>query len=70
MQGALELTDGALMRSGLDINVVGPFRTIRSVMSAWRLLRLKLNRSGQIGMSINEIVTPSLLAWFRFVRCV
>jgi NAD(P)-dependent dehydrogenase (short-subunit alcohol dehydrogenase family) len=34
--GALELIDDELMHRQLDTNVVGPLRTIRAVMPAWR----------------------------------
>lgn len=36
VQGGLEMVDDALMQSQLDTNVVGPLRTIRAVMPAWR----------------------------------
>lgn len=36
VQGALEMIDDELMHRQLDTNVVGPLRTIRAVMPAWR----------------------------------
>jgi NAD(P)-dependent dehydrogenase (short-subunit alcohol dehydrogenase family) len=36
VQGALELVGDDLMQRQLDTNVLGPLRTIRSVMPAWR----------------------------------
>jgi len=36
VQGALELIGDDLMQRQLDTNVLGPLRTIRSVMPAWR----------------------------------
>ncbi len=36
VQSALELIDDELMHRQLDTNVVGPLRTIRAVMPAWR----------------------------------
>jgi NAD(P)-dependent dehydrogenase (short-subunit alcohol dehydrogenase family) len=36
VQGALEMIDDELMQRQLDTNVLGPLRTIRAVMPAWR----------------------------------
>src|SRR6056297_3962150 len=36
VQGALEMIDDELMYRQLDTNVIGPLRTIRAVMPAWR----------------------------------
>lgn len=36
VQGALEMIDDDLMQRQLDTNVLGPLRTIRTVMPAWR----------------------------------
>jgi NAD(P)-dependent dehydrogenase (short-subunit alcohol dehydrogenase family) len=36
VQGALEMIDDELMHRQLDTNVLGPLRTIRAVMPAWR----------------------------------
>lgn len=36
VQGAIEMIDDELMHRQLDTNVVGPLRTIRAVMPAWR----------------------------------
>lgn len=36
VQGAIELIDDELMHRQLDTNVLGPLRTIRAVMPAWR----------------------------------
>lgn len=36
VQGGLEMVDDELMQRQLDTNVIGPLRTIRAVMPAWR----------------------------------
>ena len=36
VQGGLEMVDDGLMQKQLDTNVIGPLRTIRAVMPAWR----------------------------------
>lgn len=36
VQGGLDMVDDALMQKQLDTNVIGPLRTIRTVLPAWR----------------------------------
>lgn len=36
VQGAIEMIDDELMQRQLDTNVLGPLRTVRAVMPAWR----------------------------------
>ena len=52
-RGALELIDDELMHRQLDTNVVGPLRTIRAVMPAWRARRhgVIVNISSVVGIA-------------------
>lgn len=50
VQGALEMIDDELMHRQLDTNVLGPLRTIRAVMPAWR------NRGHGVVVNVSSVV--------------
>jgi NAD(P)-dependent dehydrogenase (short-subunit alcohol dehydrogenase family) len=57
VQGALEMIDDDLMRRQLDTNVLGPLRTIRAVLPAWR------ERGGGVIVNVSSVVGVAAMPW-------
>ncbi len=57
VQGAIEMVDDQLMQRQLDTNVLGPLRTVRAVLPAWRA-----RRSGAI-INVSSVVGIAAMPW-------
>ena len=56
VQGGLEMVDDELMQKQLDTNVIGPLRTIRAVMPAWR--RRQSGAIVNVSSTVGIVATP------------
>ena len=56
VQGGLEMVDDALMQKQLDTNVIGPLRTIRAVMPAWR--KRQSGAIVNVGSAVGLVASP------------